>query len=147
MKQVFFLLLIFLLRSANIVGQSSDSFDKIIVDAKTIFESHVNEDKSKTIKIIDVKPGENSKVLKFSDLENSLLFAHPLAWDVVSDSILFLVRTYSDRLGMSYTDLLKFNIDTLKSLEKSAYDKYLSDNKRIVVKHISPLFMYALRIA
>jgi hypothetical protein len=138
---------LFCLNMYHIFGQTSKPYDKIIFDKKTIIESRTNEDKSKTLKVIDAKSGQESKTLNFSDLENGLLSDNPLGWDVVNDSLLFLIRTYSDHLGMTYTDLLKYNIDTVQQTDTSMYDKYLSDIKRITVKHIAPIFMYALRIA
>ena len=129
------------------LGQINSHIDKVTLAKNTVIRSSTNDKNEKSLEIINARTGQTTNNIKFSDLENGLLVNHPLSWDVAHDSILFVIRTYSDQLGMTYTDLLTYNINTIKRLEQEDLRQYLFDNNRIAVKHIAPLFMYCLRIA
>lgn len=129
------------------LGQINSHIDKVTLAKNTVIRSSTNDKNEKYLEIINARTGQTTNNIKYSDLESGLLVNHPLSWDVAHDSILFVIRTYSDQLGMTYTDLLTYNINTIKKLEPEDLRQYLFDNNRIAVKHIAPLFMYCLRIA
>lgn len=129
------------------IGQTNRHIDKVTLDKNTVIRSSTNDKNEKYLEIINARTGQTTNNIKYSDLESGFLVNHPLSWHVAHDSILFVIRTYSDQLGMTYTDLLTYNINTIKKLEPEDLRKYLFDNSRIAVKHIAPLFMYCLRIA
>jgi|GEM_PF-5729711 len=129
------------------IGQTNRHIDKVTLDKNTVIRSSTNDKNEKSLEIINDRTGQTTNNIKYSDLESGLLVNHPLSWDVAHDSILFVIRTYSDQLGMTYTDLLTYNINTIKKLEPEDLRQYLFDNNRIAAKHIAPLFMYCLRIA
>jgi hypothetical protein len=143
------LLLVILICASKLcaLGQINSHIDKVTLAKNTVIRSSINDKNEKSLEIINSSTGLTTNSIKYSDLESGLLVNHPLSWDVAHDSILFVIRTYSDQLGMTYTDLLTYNVNTIKKLEQADLRQYLFDNSRIAVKHIAPLFMYCLRIA
>lgn len=127
-------------------GQGYDNFDKCIITKK--FACTSNDNKGKKIIYLsgeNINAGRDSVTSAF--LKSGLYYGHPLAWDIVNDSLIFVVRMHEDNTGMTYTDLRKYNMEKMNKLSNNEYKNYVEDNKRIIVKNIPPLFTYSLRVA